>query len=70
MTLGARSLVFHREPLTGEAIRRVREGSLPTVVLLGLAGIGKTTLLCEVARRLREDLPHALALVFDGPAGR
>jgi tetratricopeptide (TPR) repeat protein len=68
VTLGARSLLFHREPLTGETIRRIREGPLPTVVLFGLAGIGKTTLLCEVARRLAEDFPRSLALVFDGPA--
>ena len=65
--LGAKSYAFRREPLTSEIISRIRQGPLP-IVLHGLAGIGKTTLLCEISRELRVEFPWALVIIFNGPA--
>jgi tetratricopeptide (TPR) repeat protein len=65
--LGAKPRTWKRQPLLAQTVAQVRTGSLP-VVLHGLAGIGKTTLLCQVADELRAEFPYALAVRFDGPA--
>jgi tetratricopeptide (TPR) repeat protein len=49
------------------AVRALREGELP-VIFRGLRGVGKTTLLAQAALELRDDLPQAFAMSFDGPA--
>jgi hypothetical protein len=65
--LGAKPQTWKRSALLTEIITQVQTSSLP-VVLHGLAGIGKTTLLCQVVDELRTEYPYALAVRFDGPA--
>jgi hypothetical protein len=65
--LGARPQSWKRRSLLDTVVGQVRTGPLP-VVLHGLGGIGKTTLLCQVASELRAEFPIALAVRFDGPA--
>lgn len=66
--LGARSFVFAREAVERAALQAIRRAPSP-VLLQGLPGVGKTTLLGSLARQLRSDFPHALALRFEGPSG-
>jgi tetratricopeptide (TPR) repeat protein len=68
--LGASPFTFERERILVEGLHHVREGSVPIVLLQGLAGMGKTVLLRELVRRLRSDFPAFLAFSFDGPASR
>jgi tetratricopeptide (TPR) repeat protein len=66
--LGAKSFIFRRESLTAEVLRLVRQDTSPIVLLQGLVGSGKATLLGEVARELADEFPYALVIKFDGPA--
>jgi hypothetical protein len=69
LRLGARSFSFDRPALRAEGVRRLSEGPLSLVVLQGLAGIGKTSLLAALGRELgREKFPHVLAVRLDGSA--
>lgn len=54
--------------MISDALSRIRDGHLPIIILQGLAGSGKATLLSEVARRLTDEFPYALVIKFNGLA--
>jgi tetratricopeptide (TPR) repeat protein len=66
--LTANPVVLPREELLSEALRRLRQGPLPVLVLQGLTGIGKTLLMARIARTAGSEYDHLLALPLDGPA--
>lgn len=66
--LGAKSYGVRREGLIREAVQQIRQEPALPVLLQGLDGVGKRTLVCDVVRDLREEFPQAFVIVFDGPA--
>lgn len=67
--LGAPASVFRRPGLELEFKRRVLDGPLRAVVVHGLPGVGKTTLICQGLADLDEALGDLLVLRLEGPAG-
>ncbi len=67
--LGAPAVAFRRPRLESELAGRLREGPLHAVVVHGLPGVGKTTLVCQALADLAGMLPDVLALRLEGPAG-
>jgi tetratricopeptide (TPR) repeat protein len=59
--LGISPVAWRRSAVVDEAARRIREPGAP-VVLLGLAGIGKTTVLHQAATQVQGEFEHALAV--------
>ncbi len=66
--LGASGVAFRRPRLESELAGRLRDGPLRAVVVHGLPGIGKTTLVCQVLAELAGTFPDVLALRLEGPA--
>jgi tetratricopeptide (TPR) repeat protein len=66
--LGGPPWVFRRPELLREATNRLRSARPPQLVLQGLAGVGKTTLLCEIAAAATDGGCPAVAVRCDGPA--
>jgi tetratricopeptide (TPR) repeat protein len=67
LRLGVAPYAWRRRSLLEETVRWIRVSHLP-VVVRGLAGIGKTTLLYQAALELKEDVGHFFVIPFEGPA--
>jgi tetratricopeptide (TPR) repeat protein len=67
LRLRAMPYAWTRRSMLDPMAQAMREGKLP-LILRGLRGIGKTTLLGQIAVRLRGEFPHVLAISLDGPA--
>jgi tetratricopeptide (TPR) repeat protein len=65
--LRANPYAWRRRSVLDRATRAIVEGQLP-VVLRGLGGVGKTTILAQLAVELKSRFPRMLAISLDGPA--
>ena len=67
LRLRARPYAWKRQPMLDDLVKTVRTSG-PPLVLRGLSGVGKTTLLAQTALELRTEFPEAFAVSFVGPA--
>ncbi len=66
--LRAKPYAWKRRKLLDRVTEAVLASELP-LILRGLPGVGKSTLLAQTALELRREFPDVVAISFDGPAG-
>src|SRR6266540_5371769 len=67
LRLRAKPYAWKRRPMIDRLAQAVLASELP-LILRGLRGVGKSTLLAQTALELRDDFPDILAISFEGPA--